>query len=151
MIISPSNCLSGSKLVVVNSLGSRKRGFTLMELLIVIVIMGLLMSLVAPTMFSKVGASKTKTAEAQMQMMATALDVYRLDVGNYPSTLDQLRQDDKAGWDGPYLPKAIPLDPWNRVYIYKVPGENGAPYSLRSLGADGVEGGEGEAADVVYQ
>lgn len=137
--------------MVVNSLRSRKRGFTLMELLIVIVIMGLLMSLVAPTMFSKVGASKAKTAEAQMQMIATALDVYRLDVGTYPSELDQLRQDDKTGWDGPYLPKAIPLDPWNRAYIYKAPGDNGALYNLRSLGSDGVEGGEGEAADVVYQ
>ncbi|MCW4446355.1 type II secretion system major pseudopilin GspG [Vibrio splendidus] len=137
--------------MVVNSLRSRKRGFTLMELLIVIVIMGLLMSLVAPTMFSKVGASKAKTAEAQMQMIATALDVYRLDVGAYPSELERLRQDDKTGWDGPYLPKAIPLDPWNHSYIYKAPGENGALYNLRSLGSDGVEGGEGEAADVVYQ
>ncbi|MGI9832782.1 type II secretion system major pseudopilin GspG [Vibrio vulnificus] len=136
---------------MVESLRSRTRGFTLMELLIVIVIMGLLMSLVAPTMFSKVGASKAKTAEAQMQMMATALDVYRLDVGHYPSTLEQLRQDDKLGWDGPYLPKAIPLDPWNRAYIYKAPGENSAPYSLKTFGSDGVEGGEGEAADVVYQ
>ncbi|WP_035480346.1 type II secretion system major pseudopilin GspG [Aliagarivorans marinus] len=129
----------------------RQQGFTLMELLIVIVIMGLLMSLVAPSMFSKVGSSKIKTAEAQMQMIGTALDVYRLDVGNYPRSLSQLRQDDQTGWDGPYLPRDLPLDPWNREYIYKAPGDNGAPYNLRTLGSDGQEGGEGEAADIIYQ
>ncbi|WP_026957843.1 type II secretion system major pseudopilin GspG [Aliagarivorans taiwanensis] len=131
--------------------GNRQRGFTLMELLIVIVIMGLLMSLVAPTMFSKVGSSKIKTAEAQMQMIATALDVYRLDVGSYPASLSQLRADDQTGWDGPYLPRDLPLDPWNREYIYKAPGDNGNPYNLRTLGADGQEGGEGEAAEIIYQ
>lgn len=128
-----------------------RRGFTLMELLIVMVIMGLLMSLVAPTMFSKLGSSKAKTAQAQMQMFATALDVYRLDVGQYPKSLDALISDDSAGWDGPYLPKAIPLDPWNKAYIYKIPGEEGQPYLLRSYGSNGEVGGSDEAEDVIYR
>ncbi len=84
---------------------SRVLGFTLIELLIVIVIMGLLLSLVAPAMFSKVGSSQKKTAMAQMQMLSTALDTYRLDVGAYPKTLAELRAGSEAGWDGPYLPR----------------------------------------------
>ncbi|WP_428842885.1 type II secretion system major pseudopilin GspG [Shewanella algidipiscicola] len=129
----------------------RKNGFTLIELLIVIVILGLLMSLVAPTMFSKVGSTKTKTAQVQMEMISTALDTYRLDMGDYPSTLNELRSSSKPQWDGPYLPKDVPLDPWNNPYIYTVPGENGQPYSMKSYGKDGVAGGENENADVVYQ
>jgi len=129
----------------------RSKGFTLIELLIVIVILGLLMSLVAPTMFSKVGSTKTKTAAVQMEMISTALDTYRLDMGDYPSTLNELRSSTKAQWDGPYLPKDVPLDPWSNPYIYSVPGENGQPYSMKSYGKDGVAGGEGENADVIYQ
>lgn len=129
----------------------RGKGFTLIELLIVIVILGLLMSLVAPTMFSKVGSTKTKTAAVQMEMISTALDTYRLDMGDYPSTLNELRSSTKPQWDGPYLPKDVPLDPWNNPYIYTVPGENGQPYSMKSYGKDGVAGGEGENADVIYQ
>ena len=127
------------------------RGFTLIELLIVIVIMGLLMSLVAPTMFSKVDSAKVKTAEAQMEMLATALDTYRLDLGTYPPKLDALRRSEQPGWDGPYLPKDVPLDPWGAAYQYAKPGENGAPYSLRSFGSDGAPGGEDDGADIVYQ
>lgn len=126
-------------------------GFTMIELLIVVVILGLLMSLVAPQMFSKVSSTKTKTARVQMDMLATALDTYRLDIGDYPGSLNELRSSSKAGWDGPYLPKSIPLDPWNNPYIYVVPGQNGALYSLKSFGKDGVDGGEGENADIVYQ
>jgi general secretion pathway protein G len=126
-------------------------GFTLIELLIVIVIMGLLMSLVAPTMFSKVDSAKVKTAEAQMDMLATALDTYRLDLGTYPAALEELRRSEQAGWDGPYLPKDVPLDPWGSAYLYDRPGENGAPYRLLSLGSDGQEGGDDDGADIVYQ
>jgi general secretion pathway protein G len=126
-------------------------GFTLIELLIVIVILGLLLSLVAPTMFSKVSSSQRKTAMAQMHMLATALDTYRLDLGEYPATLDELRTSTKPHWDGPYLPRDVPLDPWGHPYVYAVPGENGQPYALRSLGKDGRPGGEGDDADIVLQ
>jgi general secretion pathway protein G len=127
------------------------RGFTLIELLIVIVILGLLLSLVAPTMFSKVSSSQRKTAMAQMQMLATSLDTYRLDLGDYPPNLAELRQSTKPGWDGPYLPKDVPLDPWGNAYQYQVPGKEGQAYSLLSFGKDGQAGGEDDAADIVYQ
>ena len=127
------------------------RGFTLIELLIVIVILGLLLSLVAPTMFSKVSSSQRKTALAQMQMLATSLDTYRLDLGDYPPNLAELRQSSKPGWDGPYLPKDVPLDPWGHPYQYQVPGKEGQPYALLSLGKDGQVGGEDDNADIVYQ
>lgn len=126
-------------------------GFTLIELLIVIVILGLLASLVAPSMFSKVDSSKIKTAQTQMKMLETSLDTYRLDMGQHPSTLDELIKSDKKGWDGPYLPKAVPLDPWGNPYVYTVPGENGQPYKLMSYGKDGRSGGEDDNADIVHQ
>lgn len=124
------------------------RGFTLVELLIVIVIIGLLGSLVAPQMFSKIGSSKQKTALAQMQMFETSLDTYFLDVGEYPDDLAELRQSDKNGWDGPYLKKEIPQDPWGNPYILKVPGEAGQVYSLVSYGKDAQPGGTGENEDI---
>ena len=123
-------------------------GFTLVELLIVIVIIGLLGSLVAPEMFSKVGSSKQSTAKAQMQMLETSLDTYYLDIGEYPSSLSELRSSEKPGWDGPYIRKDIPNDPWGNPYLLDVPGSNGAPYTLRSLGKDGRQGGEGENEDI---
>lgn len=126
-------------------------GFTLIELLIVIVILGLLLSLVAPTMFSKVSSSQRKTAMAQMQMLATSLDTYRLDLGDYPPNLAELRQSARPGWDGPYLPRELPMDPWGNPYQYQVPGENNQPFSLRSFGKDGAPGGEGDAEDIVFQ
>jgi general secretion pathway protein G len=126
------------------------KGFTLIELLIVIVIVGLLMSLVAPKMFSKVSSTKTKTAAVQMEMIATSLDTFRLDVGSYPNVLKELRNSTIANWDGPYLPKDVPLDPWGNPYIYLIPGEDNQPFSLKSYGKDGVEGGVGEDQDVVY-
>jgi general secretion pathway protein G len=130
----------------------RIRGFTLIELLIVIVILGLLLSLVAPAMFSKVGSSQRKAALAQMQMLSTALDTYRLDVGEFPPSLAALRSADIAGWDGPYLPRELPMDPWGNPYIYTVNSENrSAPYSLRSYGKDGREGGEGDNEDIIFQ
>jgi general secretion pathway protein G len=127
------------------------KGFTLIELLIVIVILGLLASLVAPTMFSKVSSSQRNTASAQMQMLQTSLDTFRLDMGDYPDTLEELRRSDKQGWDGPYLPKEVPLDPWGNSYVYRKPGENGAPFYLASMGKDGQPGGEDDNADIVHQ
>lgn len=129
----------------------KRLGFTLIELLIVIVILGLLASLVAPTMFSKVSSSQRNTAAAQMQMLQTSLDTYRLDMGDYPESLQELRQSDKPGWDGPYIPKAVPMDPWGNPYIYRTPGDNGAPFYLASGGKDGQPGGEGDNEDIVHQ
>lgn len=126
------------------------KGFTLIELLIVMVILGLLASLVAPTMFSKVDSSKRNTAVAQMQMLSTSLDAFRLDVGRYPDSLDELLRSSKRGWDGPYLPRELPLDPWGQPYLYRFPGQQSA-YDLLSYGADGREGGEGDNADIYYK
>lgn len=129
---------------------SRHSGFTLIELLIVMVILGLLASLVAPTMFSKVESSKRNTATAQMEMLATSLDAYRLDVGRYPDQLNELLSSDKKGWDGPYLPKNVPADPWGNPYVYRFPGQV-HDFDLISLGADGADGGEEDNADVSYR
>jgi general secretion pathway protein G len=128
----------------------KDHGFTLIELLIVIVILGLLMSLVAPTMFSKVDSTKVKTARAQMQMIETALDTYRLDMGDYPQALIDLLKSEATGWDGPYMPKKMPDDPWGNAYNYMSPGPDGEPYQLLSLGKDGAPGGEDSAADVIH-
>ena len=125
------------------------RGFTLIELLIVMVILGLLASLVAPKMFGKVGASKQKTALTQMEMFSTALDMYRLDVGSYPNELNSLTNSSDPNWQGPYLPKDVPNDPWGGSYIYKFPGEV-SEYDLMSLGNDKALGGTGEASDVIH-
>ncbi len=125
-------------------------GFTLIELLIVIVILGLLMSLVAPTMFSKVDSTKVKTARMQMRMIETALETYRLDMGNYPKELAELLSSGGDGWDGPYLPKKVPDDPWGNAYNYESPGPDNQPFLLRSLGKDGKLGGTDSALDIVH-
>ncbi len=122
-----------------------------MELMIVLIILGLLGSLVAPKLFSKVSSSKKKTAVAQMQMFETAIDTYRLDIGTVPSRLEDLRSSNNPNWDGPYLPKAIPMDPWGKPYVYTVPGANSMPYGIKSYGLDGQEGGKDENADVIHQ
>ena len=124
----------------------------MVELLIVMVILGLLAALVGPKMFHKVGGSKQKAAKTQITMFETALDTYRLDVGKYPTTdqgLKVLREkpQDLERWDGPYLPKEIPLDPWGNAYEYRSPSEHG-DYEILSLGANGSSGGEGEDADI---
>lgn len=132
--------------------GQRKNaGFSLMELLVVMVILGLLASLVGPAMFGKVDSSKVKTAQTQIQLLGTALDTFRLDVGDYPDQLSELRASDKRGWDGPYLPKAIPLDPWGNPYVYQKPGQNGLEYLLQSLGKDGEVGGVDDSADITNE
>ena len=131
----------------------KEQGFTLIELLIVMVILGLLAALVGPRMFGKVGKSRQKAADAQISLFETALDIYRLDIGKYPTTdqgLQALRvkPDGVEKWDGPYLPKDVPLDPWGNRYVYESPGEHG-DYDIISLGADGGPGGEGEDTDIV--
>ncbi|MFZ2446586.1 MAG: type II secretion system major pseudopilin GspG [Syntrophobacteraceae bacterium] len=129
-----------------------EKGFTLIELLIVMIILSLLAALVGPKMFQKIGTSKQKAAKTQIALLGGALDQFRLDVGRYPSTeegLDALRKNPRLEhWDGPYLPKDVPPDPWGKVYIYRAPGEHG-DYDLYSFGSDGQEGGEGESADVL--
>ncbi|MDA8340492.1 MAG: type II secretion system major pseudopilin GspG [Nitrospiraceae bacterium] len=129
------------------------RGFTLIELMVVIVILGLLAALVAPKMFGKVGQAKQKAAKAQIELFGTALDAFRLDVGRYPTTSEGLqalrtRPSGVEKWNGHYLSKEIPLDPWGYPYNYVSPGSNGE-YDLYSLGADNGEGGEGEKMDIV--
>ncbi|EWH04611.1 general secretion pathway protein GspG [Pseudoalteromonas lipolytica SCSIO 04301] len=127
-------------------------GFTLVELLIVMVILGLLASIVAPRMFSKVDSAREGTAKAQMQVIATALDSYRLDIGYYPDTLNELLSSSKKMWDGPYFPQKIPQDPWGNDYYYspKSADENSQMFTLKSYGRDGKPGGEGEDADVEF-
>lgn len=127
------------------------RGFTLLELLVVIAIIGLLAGLVAPRYFDQVSKSNTKIARAQIDSLEKALDQYRLDVGSYPTTELGLaalntRPQNLDKWAGPYLKKAVPLDPWGARYGYKSPGDHG-DYDLFSLGSDGQVGGTGEAAD----
>jgi general secretion pathway protein G len=130
----------------------RTEGFTLLELLVVIVIIGLLAGLVAPRYFDQVSKSNTKIARAQIDSLEKALDQYRLDVGSYPTTEQGLaalntRPQNLAKWAGPYLKKAVPPDPWGASYLYKSPGDHG-DYDLSSLGADGQPGGSAEATDV---
>lgn len=127
-------------------------GFTLLELLVVMVIIGMLAGFVAPKFFSQIGKSEVKVARAQIDALEKALDQYRLDVGRYPSTEQGLaalneRPGAEPKWTGPYLKKAVPTDPWGRAYVYKHPGEHGE-YDLLSYGKDGQPGGSGEAEDV---
>lgn len=131
---------------------ARQSGFTLLELLVVMVIIGLLAAYVAPKYFSQIGKSETKTAMAQIDALGKALDQYRLDVGHYPSSEQGLaalftRPTNEAKWDGPYLQKSVPNDPWGKPYVYRQPGEHGE-YDLLSYGKDGQPGGSGEAADI---
>lgn len=127
-------------------------GFTLLELLVVMVIIGLLVGYVGPRYFSQIGKSETKVAKAQIDALDKALDQYRLDTGSYPSTEQGLaalntKPANSGKWAGPYLKKAVPPDPWGNPYIYKSPGEHGE-FDLYSLGKDGKQGGVDENADI---
>lgn len=133
--------------------GGAQSGFTLLELLVVLVILGLLVGYVAPKYFAQLGKSEVKTARAQINSLEKALDQYRLDVGHYPTSEQGLaalnaRPATEQKWAGPYLQKAVPNDPWGRPYIYKAPGEHGE-YDLSSSGKDGQPGGDEENVDIV--
>jgi general secretion pathway protein G len=128
-------------------------GFTLLELLVVLVIIGLLAGYVGPRYFAQVGKAEQKVARAQIDAFEKSLYTYRLDLGHYPSTSDGLAAlnagpPGESKWQGPYLSKAIPLDPWGRAYIYKSPGDHG-DFDIESYGKDGQPGGDGDDADVV--
>ena len=139
--------------IIHQSRNSRTQGFTLLELLVVMVIIGLLASFVGPKYFEQIGKSETKTAHAQIESLGKALDQYRVDVGQYPTTEQGLAAlniapSNAPKWAGPYLKKRIPHDPWDIPYLYKSPGEHGE-YDLYSLGKDARLGGVKENEDVV--
>ena len=128
------------------------RGFTLLELLVVMVIIGLLAGYVGPKYFQQIGKSEVKTAKAQIAALEQALDQFRLDIGHYPTTEQGLQAlmtnaDNNTRWSGPYLKKEVPNDPWGKPYQYRAPGQHGE-YDLFSLGKDGQVGGSDEAQDI---
>jgi general secretion pathway protein G len=136
---------------------SNRPAFTLIELLVTIAIIATLAAIVAPTLFGNVGEARKNSARSQIQILALALDAYRLDADQFPTTeqgLDALRAFPSAGdspknWKGPYLRQLIPMDPWGKPYVYVSPGvANPSGYDLYTLGKDGKPGGEGEDADV---
>lgn len=127
-------------------------GFTLMELLVVLAILGLLMSLVGPQVLKQLGGAKSKTALIQIRDLEQALEMYKLDVGRYPSTAQGLealvdKPSGVSGWNGPYLKGAVPQDPWNQDYIYKYPGER-SELDIMTYGQNGSPGGDGEDSDI---
>jgi general secretion pathway protein G len=138
-------------------IGRRRSGFTLLELVVVIIVLGLLAGIVAPQIIGRLSEAKSTTARTQIELLSVALDGYRLDNGSYPTTdqgLAALRERPTrppvpANWRGPYLRKDVPLDPWGRPYLYRAPGQrNPSAFDLESLGRDGKAGGDGEDADV---
>ena len=131
----------------------KESGFTFFEILVVVMIIGLLAALVGPRLWRRISGAKQSAAKAQIELFGTALDAFRLDTGRYPTSEEGLKALREApsgvnGWQGPYLPKELPNDPWDRSYIYKCPGDHGE-YDIISYGADGTEGGEGENQDIV--
>jgi general secretion pathway protein G len=140
-----------------NNITHRKvnKGFTLLELLVVMVIIGLLAGYVGPRYFEQLGKSEQKVAKAQIEGFGKALDMYRIDIGHYPTSQQGLnslliKPNDEPKWRGPYLQKEVPLDPWGKSYIYRAPGQTG-DFDLLSYGKDGQPGGDGDNADVTYR
>ena len=149
--------MNSASIVSPNRLRARV-GFTLLELVVVIIVLGLLAASVAPQILGRVSDARSTAAQTQVELFGTALDNYRLDNGSYPTTeqgLSALREKPTrapvpTNWRGPYLRKDVPLDPWGKPYIYRSPGErNTSGYDLMSLGRDGKAGGEGEDKDVI--
>lgn len=130
---------------------NKEKGFTLIELLVVLVLISLLAGLVGPSLFNKIGSSKTKVAEAQIELLTSALNTYRLDIGTYPTTEQGLAAlmtapQGQSNWDGPYLAKDLPLDPWDKPYHYEL--KDNYEMALYTLGRDNQKGGEGENQDI---
>ncbi len=131
----------------------REAGFTLVELLVVLVILVLLASLIAPRVIGYLGSSRSKTAQVQIESLVTSLELFHIDVGRYPTTTEGLEALVKpvgtmTGWKGPYLTKTtVPLDPWGKAYLYQAPGKTAA-FDLYTLGRDGKEGGADEDGDI---
>ncbi len=136
----------------------KTRGFTLLEMLVVLVIIGLIVGLVGPRLFARLDSSKVQVADTQARMLRGAVETFRLDLGRLPSDSEGLAvlftapADERARtrWRGPYLDEAVPLDPWGNPYQYGLKGRDGQPFFIYSLGADGQRGGEGNDADVGY-
>ncbi len=136
----------------------RRSGFTLLEMLVVLVIIGLLAGLVGPRLFGKVDESKQKTAQAQIRMIRGALKTMRLDIGRFPKESEGLTYlyrepqdpDLRERWEGPYLDEPVPEDPWGNRYQYSLPGPEGQPFALHSVGADGQRGGDGVNQDLGF-
>ncbi len=136
----------------------RQKGFTLLEMLVVLVIIGLLAGLVGPRLFSRVDESKVKTARVQIKMLKGCLETMRLDINRFPTSQEGLallynapgNEPLKSLWRGPYLDEEVPLDPWGNPYQYSLPGSNSMPFALYSFGADGEKGGEGDNADIGF-
>jgi len=132
---------------------SAEAGFTLVEMLVVITIIGLIMGLIGPRVLNYLNESKVKSARIQLQSFSSALDLFYLDAGRYPTTAEGLaalvqRTPGVGAWNGPYLKGgSVPNDPWNHPYVYRAPGDRG-PYDIISYGSDGQEGGSGLAADI---
>ncbi len=132
------------------------RGFTLLEILVVLVIVGLLVGLVGPRLFGKTDSARVQAAQTQVKLLRSAVESFRLDVGRYPTAAEGLvaltsapgDPEIRPRWRGPYLDDALPADPWGRPYQYALPGANGLPFAIYSYGADGKPGGEGFDADV---
>lgn len=135
-----------------SSVGAHQRGFTLLELLVVLAILGLLAAVVGPNVLNQLGGAKSKTAAVQISEIEQAVELFKLDVGRFPSNAEGLkalveRPGGVSGWNGPYLRKGLPADPWGNAYHYEAPGKRGA-VDIYTYGADGTAGGEGEQADV---
>ena len=135
--------------------GVRQTGYSLIELLVVLVIMGLLVGLVGPRLFSRVDSSKVEAAETQIRMLKASMQTFRLDIGRYPTSEEGLaalssNTTGNSRWNGPYLEEEMPLDPWGNAYVYRDYAENFQGFALYSQGADGAEGGEGMNADIGF-